>query len=557
MKKFLTIFFLHFILFSNAQQSFFRGNNSYQAPIIFAPSISSTTAISNITRYTASSGGNITDNGGAPILNSGVCWSTTSNTPTISDNKTTDGNSIGNFTSLITGLTAGVTYYVRAYASNSAGTNYGPVQTFTSTSTAIIPSIGSNLGGGKVAYVYQNGDPGYTSTNIPVLIAATADQVGNLSGGTVYWSINGASTTAQSVNLIGTNFEALGAGAANTTAIINSYGLGNYAAKLARTYTDGTYSDWSLPSLNELAKLYLNRTAIGGFVPNARYWSSTESTYPQQNFVPAISWNFNSGALNVDTKAWNLLVRAVRTITINPSTTPVLATTTTASSITTNSANVGGNVNDEGMTQVSARGFVFGTSTGSSTYSVTVGSGAGTFTTTLTGLTTGTTYYVRSFATNAQGTTYGTEINFTPTLILTTVTIGSQIWTDKNLAVTTYRNGDPIIYAANTTDWNAATNAGIGAWCYYLWDSNNGPIYGKLYNWFAVNDSRGLAPIGYHVPTAAEYTILASNSGSSLQSITSEWGANIGTNSTGFSGLPGGNNDITLNNQFEDKGTSG
>ena len=284
MKKFLPIFFLLFTLISEAQESFFRGNNNYQAPIIFAPTISSTTTISNISRYAASSGGNITNDGGATIIASGVCWSATSNTPTISDSKTTDGNSFGNFTSTLFGLTAGVTYKVRSYASNSAGTNYGPVQTFTSTPTAVIPTVGSSLGGGTVAYVYQSGDPGYTTNNIPVLIAANDIQ------GLIRWN-NGSniSTGATSSNL--------GTGLANTNTIISSQGLvaTNYAAGLARAYNGGGYSDWYLPSKDELNKEYINRLAIGGFTNAYNYfWASTEvdaSSAILQNWNQIAGWN--------------------------------------------------------------------------------------------------------------------------------------------------------------------------------------------------------------------------------------------------------------------------
>jgi uncharacterized protein (TIGR02145 family) len=562
MKKSVTILFLFSAFVMNAQESFFRGNNNYQAPIIQLPTISATAVVSGITRYSGVSGGTIIDNGGAPILASGICWSSTSNMPTISDNKTADGSSIGSFVSSITGLTAGVIYNVRAYATNRAGTSYGSVQTFTSTPTAIIPTVGSSYGGGKVAYVYQNGDPGYTPNNIPVLIAANADQVGDLAGATAFWSIGGLSTSAQSVGLIGSAYDALGAGASNTTAIINAYGVGNYAAKFARNYTDGTYSDWYLPSINELAKLYANRVAIGGFAQD-RYWSSTETTYPQANFVPAFTWNFNSGVVNTDTKAWNLKFRAVRTTIINPSSAPVLAATSAATSLTPTSAVVGGNVTDQGASQVSARGFVYGTSAGSSTYSVTTGTGAGTFTATLSGLTTGTTYYVRSFATNAQGTSYGSEINFTPDFVITTVTIGSQIWTDRNLEVTKYRNGDPITYASNAAEWSAANAAGQGAYMYLLFaNAEGGQAYGKLYNWYAVNDSRGLAPAGYHIPTQAEWTTLRGTqpgNGKTFKTNTTDWGASFsksnnnlvitpdgsyfnynGTNTTGFNCLPAG-----------------
>ena len=90
----------------------------------------STTAITDITQTTAKSGGNITSDGGATVTVRGVCWST-NQTPTISDNKTTDGTGVGNFVSSISGLTANTTYYVRAYATNSNGTAYGSAMSFT------------------------------------------------------------------------------------------------------------------------------------------------------------------------------------------------------------------------------------------------------------------------------------------------------------------------------------------------------------------------------------------------------------------------------------------
>ena len=74
--------------------------------------------------------------------------------------------------------------------------------------------------------------------------------------------------------------------------------------------------------------------------------------------------------------------------------------------------------------------------------------------------------------------------------------IGNQIWTLKNLDVATYRNGDVIQQAKNGNDWGIAGVLKIGAWCYYDNDSSNGTTYGKLYNWYAVNDPRGLAPTG-------------------------------------------------------------
>lgn len=93
-----------------------------------------TTDVSAITQFTATSGGNITNDGGAAITESGVCWNTSS-TPTIANSKTSDGAVTGIFTSQITGLTADTKYYVRAYATNSEGTAYGDEKTFTTSAS--------------------------------------------------------------------------------------------------------------------------------------------------------------------------------------------------------------------------------------------------------------------------------------------------------------------------------------------------------------------------------------------------------------------------------------
>ena len=86
-----------------------------------------------------------------------------------------------------------------------------------------------------------------------------------------------------------------------------------------------------------------------------------------------------------------------------------------------------------------------------------------------------------------------------------TVKIGNQVWTSKNLDVATYRNGDVIPQVQDPNAWGTLTT---GAWCYYDNDASNGTKYGKLYNWYAVNDPRGLAPKGYHIPSDAEWTQL-------------------------------------------------
>ena len=127
-----------------------------------------------------------------------------------------------------------------------------------------------------------------------------------------------------------------------------------------------------------------------------------------------------------------------------------------------------------------------------------------------------------------------------------TVRIGTQIWMTKNLNANRYRNGDPIPQVIDSTQW---ANLTTGAWCYYNNDLGNGRVYGKLYNWYAVNDPRGLAPTGYHVPSDMEWTTLITFLGGEIvagnnMKATTGWDSYLGitnTNSSGFTGFPGGN----------------
>ena len=143
------------------------------------------------------------------------------------------------------------------------------------------------------------------------------------------------------------------------------------------------------------------------------------------------------------------------------------------------------------------------------------------------------------------------------------VTIGTQTWSKCNLNVDTYLNGDPIPEVTDPSAWVGLTT---GAWCYYSNDSANEPTYGKLYNWFAVNDPRGLAPAGYHIPTNGELITLINyidpassggatvpnNAGGPLKEVQfCHWQApnTAATDSSGFTGLPGGSRE-TLSGVF-------
>ena len=122
------------------------------------------------------------------------------------------------------------------------------------------------------------------------------------------------------------------------------------------------------------------------------------------------------------------------------------------------------------------------------------------------------------------------------------VRIGTQIWMAENLKATKYNNGTSI---PNVTDQDAWDNLTIGAWCDYTNDASKGKAYGKLYNWYAVNTGE-LAPQGWHVPTNAEWDILADylggeNVAGDKMKSTSGWNnKGNGSDSSGFSGSPGG-----------------
>jgi uncharacterized protein (TIGR02145 family) len=153
------------------------------------------------------------------------------------------------------------------------------------------------------------------------------------------------------------------------------------------------------------------------------------------------------------------------------------------------------------------------------------------------------------------------SIIFLPIEIYNTVTIGTQVWTSRNLNVSHYRNGDTIPEVRNFTTW---AQISTGAWCYYNNDTAKGAVYGKLYNKYAVLDPRGLAPIGYHIPSKAEWDTLAaylggvSVAGGKLKEAgTTHWTTpnTDATNSSFFSALPGGK--VSAGSGFVEISTNG
>ena len=224
--------------------------NQSTGPCVVLPTVT-TIAATSIAQTTATSGGNVTWDGGGTITARGVCWSLLPN-PTTSNFKTVDGSGTGIFTSSMTGLALNTLYYVKAYATNSVGTTYGDQVSFTTISFA----IGQSYGGGIIFYLDGTGQHG--------LISATSDQSTGAQWGCYGTSIPGTST-------------ALGTGQANTTLIVNGCSEADRAARICNDLVLNSYDDWFLPSKDELSLMYAQKTAIGGFnnANNNPYWSSS------------------------------------------------------------------------------------------------------------------------------------------------------------------------------------------------------------------------------------------------------------------------------------------
>lgn len=131
------------------------------------------------------------------------------------------------------------------------------------------------------------------------------------------------------------------------------------------------------------------------------------------------------------------------------------------------------------------------------------------------------------------------------TTTIAEVTIGQQIWTARNLNITTYRNGEPIFQVKNEEEWLNASENKKPACCAYNFAESNVPLWGRLYNWYAVNDPRGLVPEGWHVPTEQEWFTLVDFLGESsaaykMKSVELWHSYYNGSNQSGFNGLPAG-----------------
>jgi uncharacterized protein (TIGR02145 family) len=535
-----------------------------------------TTAATSVTLTTASSGGDITNNGGGTISAKGVCWALTA-TPTISNFTTSDGTGTGVFTSSLTGLTAGTTYHLRAYATNTAGTAYGNEIIFT-TGSIVVPTLTTAA---------------ITSINLTTAVSGgniTYDGGASVTARGICWSIsaNPTITDSKSSDASGT-----GVFASNLTALLpgTTYHVRAYATNSAGTaYGDDksfTTTAVALATLTTTAATSItkttassggNITADGGGAVSARgvCWATTANPVATGLHTTdgAGSGIFTSNLTGL-TAGSTYHMRAYATnsagtaygndllFTTSPASLPTL-TTVSMSAILVTTAVSGGNITDDGGAPILERGICW-TLTGTPTLTdnpITSGTGSGSFVSNLTGLTAGTEYHVRAYARNSAGTAYGALVIFNTNIAdiegntYKTVTIGTQVWMAENLATTRWNTNALIPNVTGNPEWAALVTP---AYCWFNNDEGTyKSLYGALYNWYAVN-AANLCPTGWHVPTDDEFSTMEGYLGLPADSLsnwawrgaaiqlgnqlknTSGWanGGN-GTNTSGFSALPGG-----------------
>ncbi len=330
-----------------------------------------TAPITNITLTSATCGGNVTSDGGEDTVRRGVCWSEVNTTPNTNDRMTFDGRGTGEYTSNITGVAQGITYYVRAYAYNSAGFSYGEVVSFTPTGVPVVvtSSTFSNVNGtsavgngsvtnegssavideglcwstSQLPTISDNHTTSFTATinglspNTTYYVRAyatnsTGTGYGNqvtlvtgytigtaTAGGLVFYNDgNGhglvCASTDQSLGTVwgcsGTyiGVPSFSTGAANTNTIVAECTTTGIAARLCYDLVLGSHSDWYLPAYSELNLMCTNLAMEGlGGFNTGNYWSSTE-----YGGTLAFACDFGTNSINSAAKTNLFYVRAIR-----------------------------------------------------------------------------------------------------------------------------------------------------------------------------------------------------------------------------------------------------
>lgn len=499
-----------------------------------------TSKITDISDHKATAGGNVTSDGRAKVTARGVCWSK-SEYPTIDNEHTQNGFGTGEFKSQLTDLEPGVTYYVRAYATNRIGTAYGEQQVFSS----------------------MTGLPQVTTDEVSNISATTATCGGNVAANSGYtitargicWSDKTATPTinndhTEEVAAAG-HFTSVMIGLErSTTYYVRAYAINEKGTNYGETKTFTTLSGLPIVTTSNITDVKAssaqgggNVTSNGGYTITARgiCWSSASSTPTiEDNHTSEVADNGVFSSLMTGLEAnTTYYARAYAkneigiaygesvSFTTNNGL-PSVETVDPGENITSSSIGAVGNVTDDGGYGVTARGFVYNTlpyPTLANGNNIESGSGVGYFSANITGITpTKNTYYIRAYATNAQGTTYGDQVVITPDraeyVSLKTMSFNGYTYKIKFLGSMSW--GDGINTCSNTTiggytDWYMPNDSELqaildlyGVWnvpsssemnlsvhgCTELWSSNKANTgyahmyfvaYDGYYTWACLN----------------------------------------------------------------------
>jgi uncharacterized protein (TIGR02145 family) len=535
-----------------------------------------TTATSNVTTTSASTGGNITDDGGEEVTARGVCWGTTTN-PLITGSKIADTKGgTGAFTSSLTGLAPNTKYYIRAYATNSEGTAYGNEVSFTTLSvtgavltTTAITSLtstsavsGGNItsdGGGNITErgVCWSTDPSptialTTKTNEGAGSGTFVSNITNLTPGTNYY------VRAYAKNAFGVTYG--NEIQFSSRPVVPTVTTTDPVPGITTATSGGNVTSDGGATVTEKGVCWVLATSAADPVSTDSHTSDGTGTgvYASSltNLAPNTDYKVRAYATNSEGTGYG----AVKTFKTNQASLPIVITAA-PTALTASGVVSGGSITSSGGGNITSKGICYGKNpnpviSGDRTND---GPGAGGFTSTISGLEDGTVYYLRAYAVNEAGPAYGEQVQILTMVadiegyLYKTVRIGNQVWMAENLRTIKYNDNTGITPVSDPDEWKILTTE---AYCIYGNTPSNRQLYGVLYNWYAVEEGN-LCPVGWRVASDADFQTLETtlqmdpdevtafgnrgiDQGAQLKNDTGWAESENGTNTSGFSALPGG-----------------